>query len=137
MFKNEIKVPLTSKSPKIKVEVENVKELTALLDTGANASLISKSALKDLQRIRSIPIAKEGFKLKGLFPSEKDTQVVYLDIVIGGKIITQQAPFAVLEDIGHSMIIGSNIINACFQSSKNNQIMLGFLGFDLNHVIPT
>ena len=83
---------------------ERVKNVSMLLDTGADISLLPKSAVKNL---KIEPLQNETFALEGVYGGQKSVEVFYLQVIFLGKRFTGK--YCVIDDeIG---ILGRDVLN--------------------------
>jgi Retroviral aspartyl protease len=83
---------------------EKVKNISVLLDTGSDISLLPLSSLKSLNLE---PLQNESFRLEGFDGSESSAEVFYLQVIFLGKRFTGK--YCVIdEEIG---ILGRDVLN--------------------------
>jgi hypothetical protein len=83
---------------------ERIKDISMLLDTGADISLLPSSIVENL-KIKPLP--NETFELRGIYGNQKSVEVFYLQIIFLGKRFTGK--YCLIEDeIG---ILGRDILN--------------------------
>lgn len=83
---------------------ERVKDVSMLLDTGADISLLPQSAIKSL---KIEPLQNESFRLEGFDGSQTSAEVFYLQVIFLGKRFTGKY-CAIDSEIG---ILGRDVLN--------------------------
>ncbi len=83
---------------------ERIGDVSMLLDTGADISLLPSSIVENL-KIK--PLLNETFKLEGTYGNQKSVEVFYLQVIFLGKRYTGK--YSLIDDeIG---ILGRDILN--------------------------